>query len=145
MSSFRRSVRPALRRDRLQPPASAPPAAASRRTALGSRGEEVAAAYLARAGLRILARNWRCPEGEIDIVAGQGPTIVVAEVKTRTSLRFGSPLEAVTEPKRRRLRRLARRWAAAHRAGGRPMRVDVVCVLVLPGDRVFVRHHQGVA
>ncbi|KIH97949.1 hypothetical protein LP52_16650 [Streptomonospora alba] len=116
-----------------------------RRAELGLRGEEAAAAYLVRRGLRILARNWRCPEGEIDIVAGQGATIIVAEVKTRTSLRFGSPLEAVTATKRRRLRRLARRWAAAHRAGGRPMRIDVVCVLVLHGDRVFVRHHQGVA
>ncbi|MFC4867521.1 MULTISPECIES: YraN family protein [Streptomonospora] len=115
------------------------------RSALGTRGEDVAAAYLARGGLRILARNWRCAEGEIDIVAGQGATIVVAEVKTRTGLRFGSPLEAVTEPKRLRLRRLARRWAAAHRAASRPLRIDVVCVLVLPGDRVYVRHHQGVA
>ncbi|QBI55666.1 hypothetical protein EKD16_19515 [Streptomonospora litoralis] len=105
----------------------------------------MASAYLERRGLRILARNWRCSEGEIDIVAGQGPDVIVAEVKTRTGLRFGSPLEAVTEPKRRRLRRLARLWAAAHRAGRRRIRVDVVCVLVLPGDRVFVRHHPGVA
>ncbi|GAB3451863.1 YraN family protein [Streptomonospora sediminis] len=112
---------------------------------LGARGEDIAAAYLERSGLRILARNWRCPEGEIDIVACEGPTIVVAEVKTRTGLRFGSPLEAVTDPKRRRLRRLARRWAAAHGGAGRPARVDAVCVLVLARDRVFVRHHRGVA
>ncbi|MBV2362558.1 YraN family protein [Streptomonospora nanhaiensis] len=117
----------------------------ARRAVLGARGEEVASAYLRRAGMRILARNWRCPEGELDIVAGDGGTLVVAEVKTRTSLRFGSPLEAVTEPKRRRLRRLARRWQAEHRAWGAPTRIDVVSVLVLPGGRVFVRHHRGVA
>ncbi|GAA4916051.1 YraN family protein [Streptomonospora salina] len=123
-------------------PAPAPP---PRTTALGRKGEDAAAAYLARSGLRILARNWRRPEGEIDIVAGHGPTIVVAEVKTRTGLRFGSPLEAVAAAKRRRLRRLARRWAAEHGAAGRPLRIDVVCVLAPRDGRVFIRHHRGVA
>ncbi|MDT0304659.1 YraN family protein [Streptomonospora wellingtoniae] len=144
MSSFRRALRPCPRRDRVDTP-TAPSTPGGRRSTLGTRGEDVAAAYLARGGLRILARNWRCAEGEIDIVAGQGATIVVAEVKTRTGLRFGSPLEAVTESKRRRLRRLARRWAATHGAAGRPIRIDAVCVLVLTGDRVCVRHHEGVA
>ncbi|MDA0562786.1 YraN family protein [Streptomonospora sp. S1-112] len=117
----------------------------ARRAALGARGEEVASAYLRRAGMRVLARNWRCPEGELDIVAGEGAVLVVAEVKTRTSLRFGWPLEAVTESKHRRLRRLAHRWQAEHRAWGVRTRVDVVSVLLPPGGRIFVRHHRGVA
>ncbi|MDA8370792.1 MAG: YraN family protein [Nocardiopsaceae bacterium] len=112
---------------------------------LGKRGEEVAAAYLERAGMLVLARNWRCREGEIDIVARRGATLVIVEVKTRTSLRFGSPLEAVTATKRRRLLRLARLWAAEHGTAAARTRVDVVSVLVRPAGRTYVQHHQGVA
>ena len=58
----------------------------------------------------VLDRNWRCELGEIDLVLRDGHTLVVCEVKTRSALRFGSPLEAVTEAKAARLRRLAARW-----------------------------------
>ncbi len=99
-------------------------------------------AFLRRAGMRVLARNWRTPAGEIDIVARDGPVLVVAEVKTRTSLRHGHPGEAITPAKRRRLRRLGRDWAERHRVRARPLRVDGVCVL-LRGGRVFVSHERG--
>ncbi|PSK95663.1 uncharacterized protein UPF0102 [Murinocardiopsis flavida] len=92
-----------------------------RRTeALGQWGEDAAAAYLKREGMRILARNWRCRHGELDIVASHGGVLVAVEVKTRSSGRFGSPLEAVGPEKRARLRRLALAWTDARAPGGPP-------------------------
>ena len=110
----------------------------------GRRGEELAAAFLERAGMRVVSRNWRAPggAGEIDIVARDGPVLVVAEVKTRTSLRHGHPVEAITADKRRRLRALARTWAEQYRCPPFPLRIDGVCVLVV-GGRVFVSHERG--
>ncbi|RNL84779.1 YraN family protein [Halostreptopolyspora alba] len=116
------------------------------RNALGRRGEELAAAHLRRnAGMRLLARNWRCAAGEIDIVARAAGVLVIAEVKTRTSLRFGSPLEAVTPEKRRRLRRLARLWAIQNGAGEARARIDTVAVLVPPHGPCLIKHQPGVA
>jgi|SRR5690606_1507131 len=117
---------------------------ADRRQELGRRGEELAADYLIRTGLRVLHRNWRCRAGEIDIVARQGRTLVVVEVKTRSGGRFGTPTEAVDEAKRARLRALGLRWAREHGHPAR-IRVDVLGLLVLPGDRWFLRHQRGVA
>src|SRR6185312_12365822 len=81
---------------------------------LAKSGEQAAAEYLESCGLRILDRNWRCAAGEIDIVAVDRQTLVVAEVKARTSTRYGNPLEAVSRAKRARLRRLAVQWHNAH-------------------------------
>jgi putative endonuclease len=110
--------------------------------AVGRYGEEVAAQYLSEAGLRILARNWRCPAGEIDIVGEDGALVVICEVKTRSSLRFGDPAEAVDRAKAARLRRLGETWLAAH-GGGREARYDVVTVLRRPGIGPLVRHLRG--
>ena len=63
---------------------------------LGKRGEELAAAFLESEGYTILDRNWRCPQGEIDLVALDGVDTVFVEVKTRSSVAFGHPLEAIT-------------------------------------------------
>ncbi|GAB2498202.1 YraN family protein [Nocardiopsis aegyptia] len=115
---------------------------AKHRQALGRRGEDMAVAFLERVGLRVVDRNWQIPAGEIDIVARDGRTLVVAEVKTRTSVRYGHPVEAVTPTRRRRLRRLGRAWADRHRVPARPLRVDGVGVLILDG-RVFVSHERG--
>ncbi|MBR8745337.1 YraN family protein [Nocardiopsis sp. MG754419] len=114
------------------------------RNALGRSGEELAARYLERVGMRVLARNWRAPNGagEIDIVARDGPVLVIAEVKTRGSLRHGHPLEAITARKRRRLRLLGRSWARAHRRRPFPLRIDGVCVLFDRG-RVLLAHERG--
>jgi putative endonuclease len=81
---------------------------------LGKSGEQEAAKYLESHGLRILDRNWRSADGEIDIVAVERQVLVVCEVKSRTSVRYGSPLEAVSRAKRARLRRLAVQWLNAH-------------------------------
>src|SRR4051812_43106380 len=80
--------------------------------ALGAYGEQVAARHLEEAGCVLLDRNWRCSEGEIDLVASDGAVLVICEVKTRSSLAYGDPAEAVVGAKAARLRRLAVRWMA---------------------------------
>ncbi len=90
---------------------------------IGARGEDLACAELQRQGLQILDRNWRCPTGELDIVAAEvgagGVTLVFCEVKCRSGLRFGHPLEAVTYAKLTTLRQLAAIWTRQHRVRGR--------------------------
>ncbi len=110
---------------------------------LGARGERIAAAFLADAGLRVLDRNWRCREGELDLVARDGDALVFCEVKTRRGTGFGSPVEAVTPAKQRRLRTLARRWLAAHDEHAPDLRFDVVGVLVRPDRPASVTHLRG--
>lgn len=85
-------------------------------------------------------RNWRCPEGEIDIVAWDGETLVFCEVKTRRGTAFGSPAEAVTGLKARRLRRLAARWLATHDTHPREVRFDVIAIFVPPRGAARVDH-----
>jgi putative endonuclease len=96
---------------------------------LGGFGETLAAAHYRAHGYAVLERNWRCRVGEIDLICARGTTLVVCEVKARTGSAHGHPLEAVTAPKQRRLRRLA---AAYLRQQGRrwpEVRFDVVGVL----------------
>ncbi len=112
-------------------------------TDLGHRGERIAAAYLTDAGLLVLDRNWRCREGELDIVARDGDALVFCEVKTRRGVGFGHPVEAVTPAKRRRLRTLAQRWLAAHEQHAPELRFDVVGVLVRPDRPAVVTHLRG--
>ena len=97
---------------------------------LGRSGEDEAAAWYAAHGYEVLARNWRCRTGELDLVVAQGRLVVFCEVKSRTSERFGTPAEAVTRDKQMRIRRLAARWLAdAAPARPRAIRFDVACVL----------------
>ena len=107
---------------------------------LGRRGELIAAAYLTRAGVCVLDRNWRCRDGELDIVGREGSALVFCEVKTRRGTGFGHPVEAVTPSKRRRLRLLAQRWLAAHEEHAPDLRFDVVGVLLRPSRPPLVRH-----
>ncbi|MFI5534261.1 YraN family protein [Kitasatospora sp. NPDC051853] len=82
----------------------------SSNTGLGRYGEEVAARWLTQGGLQILERNWRCAEGELDIVALDGDTLAVCEVKTRSERGFQQPQEGIDQTKAERLRHLAERW-----------------------------------
>jgi putative endonuclease len=108
----------------------------------GGAGEDLACEHLARRGLRVLARNYRCRAGEIDVVAADGTTIVFVEVKERRSDSHGTAVEAVTPSKRRRVVRAARHWAACHGAQGCSFRFDVVSIDWGPeGPRV--RHDEG--
>jgi putative endonuclease len=77
---------------------------------LGIDGEDLAAAWYVAQGYEVVARNWRCREGELDLIVRAGRTFVFCEVKTRTSDAFGAPVEAVHSDKQQRLRRLAARW-----------------------------------
>ncbi|MGP0030872.1 MAG: YraN family protein [Acidimicrobiales bacterium] len=97
--------------------------------ALGQEGEDRAAAWYAAAGYRILERNWRTGQGEIDLLCVRGGLLVVCEVKTRRSDRHGHPSEAVVAAKRRRLRRLAAAYAAGSSAHFTGIRFDVASVL----------------
>lgn len=99
-----------------------------------------------RQGYSVLARNWRCRWGELDIVACEDSTLVVVEVKTRTGTRFGTPAEAVTAAKHRRLRRLTGLWLDTQARGFAAIRVDVIAVLLdLRTDAVAVEHIRGIS
>ena len=113
--------------------------------ALGRYGEDVAARLLAESGMVVLERNWRCELGELDIVAREGDTLVVCEVKTRRSARFGTPQEAVTRVKMARLRKLALRWMREHEVHPREIRIDVVAVTRGTAGPAQVEHLRGVA
>lgn len=104
-------------------------ARSSARKRLGDLGERLAAEYLEAHGYRVLARNWRCAGGEVDIIAEDADGLAFIEVKTRRSRVYGTPEEALTPRKVRRLERAAQVWLAAH-AGDRPVdwRIDVVAV-----------------
>jgi putative endonuclease len=111
---------------------------------LGKQGEELAADFLVKAGMSILARNWRCAQGEIDIVAVDGQELVICEVKTRSGVTFGTPLEAVTRQKAYRLRRLAALWLNNHDALYDQIRIDVVGVLRAANGEFSLEHFRGV-
>lgn len=115
------------------------------RRALGRWGEELAGRYLAERGMRVVDRNWRCRQGEIDIVAMDGECLVVCEVKTRSGTGFGQPVEAVTWSKYARLRRLAGEWLAAHPCRVADVRIDVIGVHRPAVGRPTVSHLQGVS
>ena len=105
------------------------------RRALGAAGEARAAAWYRARGYEVLARNWRCREGELDLVVRDGRAFVFCEVKTRTSDAFGAPVEAVTRAKQERLRRLAARWLTEAPLRPREIRFDVASVM---GDQIEV-------
>jgi putative endonuclease len=101
------------------------------RNELGALGEQLAVEHLRALGLRILARNWRCRYGELDVIAADGDrTVVFIEVKTRSGDGFGGIAEAVTRAKVRRIRRLAGIWLAGQDTGWAQVRIDVIGVRI---------------
>ncbi|WP_188755217.1 YraN family protein [Microbacterium album] len=117
----------------------------ARKDDLGRAGEERAALYLTRRGYEILDRNWRCADGEIDIVAAHGRDIAVVEVKTRTSIGYGHPFAAIDDRKLARLWRLAMAWASAHpgRARYRRLRVDAIAIIGPAPTTGTLEHLEG--
>ena len=114
--------------------------------ALGRRGEELVVRRLVALGWTVIDRNWRCREGELDIVAHDPVTdeLVFIEVKTRAGTGFGDPLDAVALRKRRQLRRLCLLWLADHAVRAPAIRLDAVGVLILPGQEPQFRHVRGI-
>ncbi|OPX22531.1 MAG: YraN family protein [Planctomycetales bacterium 4484_123] len=119
-----------------------------RRGSIGQQGEELAVKYLRRAGHKVLARNYRCPLGEADVITLDSSTkaelgsasLVFVEVKTRSSDEYASPESAVDRRKQQKLIRVARYYLAHHDVGEYPVRFDVVAVLLVPGGKGEVRH-----
>lgn len=98
------------------------------RQALGAYGEELVAQRYVRLGYEVVGRNWRSRHGEIDLILARGELVVFCEVKTRSSDRFGAPVEAVTRMKQLRLRRLAGQWLTSSPRHPRRVRFDVAAV-----------------
>ncbi len=117
---------------------------AASRQALGAYGERVAEEHLTAGGMTLLDRNWRCSEGEIDLVLRDDAVLVVCEVKTRTSIVNGTPHEAITDVKLARLQRLGTLWAQAHGVSPQQMRVDLVAVMRPRRGAADVDHVRGI-
>jgi putative endonuclease len=115
---------------------------------LGVRGEDLACAELERQGMQVLERNWRCRLGEIDIVAAEvgeaGLTLVFCEVKCRSGLGFGHPLEAITFAKMRTLRQLAALWLREHHLKASTIRLDAIGVVLVSGEPPSLTHVRAV-
>jgi len=112
---------------------------------LGRLGEDLAVRHLREQGLTILERNWRSSGGELDIVARDGDVLVICEVKTRSSVRFGTPLEAVTADKAARMQRLGYAWIRERGVRPREVRFDVVAIIRPTGSgTTLIEHHRQV-
>jgi putative endonuclease len=115
----------------------------ARKDVLGRTGEQLAVDHLIGCGFEIIDRNWRCPTGEIDIVARDAGTTVVVEVKTRAGLGYGHPLDSITPAKLARLRRLAGAWCAEHGPVS-GLRIDAIAVIA-DREGIAIEHVRQVA
>jgi putative endonuclease len=117
------------------------------RAEVGALGEQLAVGHLVSLGMRVLARNWRCRYGELDVIAvdAAAGAVVFVEVKTRTGDGFGGVEEAVTPDKVRRLRRLAGLWLAGQDGHWSVVRIDVVRVRIGRSRTPEITHLRGVA
>jgi len=109
----------------------------------GAAGEALACRHLAGKGFAILARNYRCRSGEVDVIARHEEATVFVEVKERHGASHGAGCDSVTFGKRRRIVRAARLYAASHGLEETPMRFDVVSIDWTDGGRPVIRHDQG--
>ncbi|MCC7360394.1 MAG: YraN family protein [Anaerolineales bacterium] len=106
------------------------------RVRLGRRGEDLAARRLVELGYTVVGRNYRCPHGELDLIARHGDVLVFVEVRTRRSARFGTPEESITPRKQAHLIAAAQHYLQAHALADVPWRIDAVAITVAPGGRV---------
>lgn len=107
---------------------------------LGRQGEQAAADYLQAQGYAVLERNYRCPKGELDMVVRRGDVLAFVEVKTRRSLRYGRPCEAVNYYKRQHIIKAAQWYIYCHKLSGFHYRFDVVEVLAKNGRDISINH-----
>lgn len=111
---------------------------------VGRHGEDVVQRWIEDRGWSVLARNWRCGQGEADLVALDEGELVIVEVKTRRSSQFGLPQEAVTRAKLARLRRIAGEWLRDDPRPYRGVRIDVMAVMLPRVGSARVEHLRGV-
>jgi putative endonuclease len=119
-----------------------------RQMTLGEKGEAIARRHLRRAGMKVLAANYRCPPGEADLIMLDpatrktcgSETVVFVEVKTRSSDRYVDPESAVDEDKRRQVRRVAEYYLRHHDAAGFALRFDIVSVVIREGQQPEIKH-----
>ena len=107
---------------------------------LGALGEDLAVRYLKKHGFKVLARNYRQKTGEIDIIGRDGKWLVFIEVKTRKSLRFGKPYEAVTHKKQAQINRVALEYITRNTFHDQPMRFDVISIILQDGRNADIEH-----
>jgi putative endonuclease len=123
----------------------------TRQPPLGQLGEKLGRRFLKRQGLKILASNYRCPAGEIDLIAldrstaraGGADTICFVEVKTRSSDQYTDPQSAVDDQKRRHVRKAAQQYLAARDAADLNVRFDILAVVLEPGQAPRINHFPG--
>jgi putative endonuclease len=113
-----------------------------RKETLGERGEKLALRFLQRKGYKILAQNYRCRVGEIDIVAQEGGKIVFIEVKCRQKLTFGPPQAAISEKKKLRLIKIAQFFLLEHHLENSPCRFDVVTIIIPKRGKIKIELTQ---
>ena len=107
---------------------------------LGRAGEKAAVDFLREKGYKILQQNYLLPDGEIDIVAQDGQTLVIVEVKTRKNNNFGKPYEAINETKQRRMMKLARQFMFRFRMLRLPVRFDIVSITGTSSEDFELKH-----
>ena len=113
---------------------------------LGENGEQFVADYLTKIGYQIMSRNWRVREGELDIVArDQNGLIIFVEVKTRTSIAFGDPLESIDRKKLFRIQKLALAWLATNLLLGNPYRIDSAGVIISRSGEITLDYRKGIS
>jgi putative endonuclease len=113
----------------------------SKRKEVGAIGEKLAADFLKKRGYKIIQRNFRCREGEIDIIAQKDECLVFVEVRTKKNTAFGTPEESVTLSKREKLISLANAYIQAYNKPPQSWRIDVVAVELTPDNRVSRLEH----
>ena len=117
----------------------------TRNKTIGAFGESVVADFIASQGTTIVDRNWRIKEGEIDIVAQLSDgSFAFVEVKTRTSLTYGHPLESINSAKAHRLQRLALAWLATHQSLGHEYRIDCAAVIIATSGKFTIEYRKNV-
>ena len=118
----------------------------ARAAKIGTIGEEFTAKHIENQGYKVLDRNWRVKEGELDLIAlSPDNEIVFVEVKTRSSAAFGDPLESISELKLHRIQRLALAWLATHQKLGAPYRIDVAGVLLGRSGEITIDYRSGIS
>lgn len=106
---------------------------------IGRKGEDIASIYLEKIGYKIIERNFRCKQGEIDIIAKDRNEIVFIEVKTRTNNLYGEPIEAVTEYKRNNILKTIKYYLYIHHLEKAFIRIDVIQIYI-KSDKTYLNH-----